>query len=118
MATSSQQRDMRPASGRCLGQVRKCLGRKKWSARFQFRMGGNRTTIDGPVRMRQTDAEADRKLIAGRVAQVCLSLKPETAKAVVAILQTGRRRLPAKVPGSASNASKVGFAKLAQMNLI
>ena len=115
MATSSRHGDARPASGRCVGQVRKGVGQNKWSARFQFEVRGKRTTIDAPLCLRRADAERDRKLVVDGLAQVACSLKVETAKAAIANLQSGRRRLPAKKPSSSMKSSRVGFAKLANM---
>ena len=96
---------------RRLGQVRTCWGHKTWSARFQLRLPGERATIDGPARERRADAETDRKFVAVALAQVPRSSKLETVKAAVANLRTGRRQLPAQMPGSASNGPTVALKR-------
>ena len=105
-----------PASGRQQGQVRKCINRKMWSARFQFRQHGDSVTMDGPMRVLRADAEKDRQLVVAAMREATPSSKVEAAMAVVKHLR-GFGPLPlTDVPGSARTIRGVDVGKLAGMN--
>ena len=59
--------------------MRKSLDKRYWSARFQFRKQGKRLFFEGPLRVSKTDAEADRKSVAGVIARVPHQLRAEAA---------------------------------------
>ena len=86
------------ASGRQYGVVRKAIGRKNWSARFQFTQQGVRSTLDGPARALRADAEKDRKSVAAAVGQVPQSSRLHIASAAIKALRNGQILSDPEVP--------------------
>ena len=60
-------------------------------------------TVDGPVRSRHEDAEADRKVVAGAMDQVSRPSGMDAASNAIAVLRDDKASLSAEVPGSASS---------------
>lgn len=113
----SRQGVLRPATGRQLGSVRKCLEKKKWSARFQFR-DPTRVTLDGPARASQAAAEKDRELIAAAVGLQPRSSRVEAASAAIKCLRGGQAPTLQDGPGSASTIHSIGMEELASMGKV
>ena len=116
-----------PASGRCtasagvradtprpIGQVRKSLDRRHWSARFQFTKAGKRLFFEGPLRPSKIDAEADRKGVAMVIERVPRQLRAEAASKALAKLQNPGTKLSFTAPGSASDPAKIAPARPAR----
>ena len=108
--------DSRPAAGRRLGQVRKSLDKKNWSARFQFTKRRERLFFEGPLRACRGDAEADRNDVAAAVVQVP---RPSRLDATVEAIKRlrGEKTLSGGAPGTASTSvSELDFKQLDGMN--
>jgi len=123
------QQPVHPASGRCtalavasagiprrIGQVRKSLDKRHWSARFQFTEQGKRLFFEGPLRPSKTDAEADRKAVAAVIERVPRQLRAETTSKALAKLQNAGTILSFTAPGSASAGVRYTSRKLAHMS--
>ena len=106
---------LRPASGRQLGAVRKSLDKRKWSARFKLRRGGQDVSMDGPARVSRCAAEKDRELIAATMCTHPGSSKMEAASAAMKCLRSGKVPVLQDGPGSASTVCHIGADELASM---
>ena len=96
-------------------RVRKCLGKKKWSAMFQF-SDSKRVTIDGPARASRAAAEKDRQLIAGAMSLQPGSSRVEAASAAIKGLRSGKFPALQAGPGSASTIRDIGADELSSMS--
>ena len=108
---------LRPATGRQLGRVRKCLDKKKWSARFEF-SDSKRVTMDGPTRASRAAAEKDRELIAATMSLQPRSSRVEAASAAIKCLRSGQAPTLQDGPGSASTIHNLGTEELASMGKV
>ena len=118
-----------PASGRCtglgaasadsprrIGQVRKSLDKRHWSARFQFTEQGKRLFFEGPLRASKTDAETDRKAVAAVIERVPRQLRAESASKALGKRKNAGTNLSFTAPGSASAGARFSSRKLAHMS--
>ena len=123
------QQPVHPASGRCtalgvvstdaprrIGQVRKSLDKRHWSARFQFTKQGKRIFFEGPIRPSKTDAEADRKAVAAVLERVPRQLRADATSKALPKLQNAGANLSFKAPSSASAGVRYSSQKLAHMS--
>lgn len=91
-----------------LGEVRRNYGGSGWLARFAFKVKGERSALNGPLRSNHEDAESDRQIVASSIAQLNRSLKPDAA------FRALERLHASSTPCSASVVSKVGQVRRTQ----
>ena len=112
MASRPAPADSCPASGRQLGHVRKSLGKKMWSARFNFGQHAVKTTLDAPMRATKADAELDRKFVATAMSRVPRASRANAGKNALKALRVGAATNLLEVPGSASTCPLPGLGKV------
>ena len=80
-----------------------------------FKKAGEIISLDGPVRDRRADAEADRAHVALAIEPVARAARPAAASSIIKSLRDSGTTLPARVSGSATQPAGFDRAVLANM---